>query len=70
MQTHKNTALRATSTVPAKTKTASPKAAPKFGAPVKKDPVFDLDGKKWMVCIITVSSLDDNWSLGRTSKWQ
>ena len=53
MQTHKNPSLRATSTVPAtqaKAAAAAPKAAaPKYGAPTKKDPVLQLDGKKWMV---------------------
>jgi len=51
MQTHKNPSLRATSTVPAtQAKAAAPKAAaPKYGAPTKKDPVLQLDGKKWMI---------------------
>jgi adenylyl cyclase-associated protein len=50
MQTHKNAALRGTSTVPAKATTkASPKAAPKFGPIRQSAPIFTLDGKKWMV---------------------
>ena len=53
MQTHKNSSLRATSTVPAKEapKNAPKATAPKFGAPTKKDPVLQLDGKKWMVSV-------------------
>ena len=52
MQTHKNPNLRGTSVVPSKpgSKAAAPTPKPKFGsAPVKKDPVTQLDGKKWMV---------------------
>ena len=54
MQTHKNPNLRASSQVNANPKPyAAPKAekaksTSKFAAP-KKDPVFELDGKKWMV---------------------
>ena len=50
MQTHKNTALRKTSQV---NSSAKPYSAPKPKSVVKtevvKDPVFELDGKKWMV---------------------
>ena len=50
MQTHKNTALRKTSQV---NSSAKPYSAPKPKSIVKtevvKDPVFELDGKKWMV---------------------
>jgi len=52
MQTHKNPNLRGTSVVPSKpgSKAAAPTPKPKFGsAPVKKDPVTQLDGKKWMI---------------------
>jgi len=52
MQTHKNPNLRDTSVVPSKpgSKATAPTPKPKFGsAPVKKDPVTQLDGKKWMV---------------------
>jgi len=54
MQTHKNPNLRAGSQVNANPKPyAAPKAekaksTSKFAAP-KKDPIFELDGKKWMV---------------------
>ena len=56
MQTHKNPSLRGSSTVPAKKSApATPKAAPKYGsAAVKKEPVLNLDGKKWMVSILLV----------------
>ena len=56
MQTHKNPTLRGSSTVPAKKSApATPKAAPKYGsAAVKKEPVLNLDGKKWMVSILFV----------------
>ena len=55
MQTHKNPNLRSTSVVPQKTSEPAPKSAPKFGStPAKKDPIFELDGKKWMVCTTTL----------------
>lgn len=51
MQTHKNPALKASSTVPAAK--SKPAPAPKsFGAPssaVKKPPVFELQSKKWLI---------------------
>jgi len=51
--THKNPELRGSSVVPAKTASAAPKktsAAPKFGAAAKpKTPVFELNGKKWVI---------------------
>ncbi|CAG5105109.1 Oidioi.mRNA.OKI2018_I69.chr1.g1842.t2.cds [Oikopleura dioica] len=50
MQTHKNTALRKTSQV---NSSAKPYSAPKPKSVVKtevvKDPVFELDSKKWMI---------------------
>lgn len=50
MQTHKNTALRKTSQV---NSSAKPYSAPKPKSIAKKevvkDPVFELDGKKWMI---------------------
>jgi adenylyl cyclase-associated protein len=53
MQTHKNPTLRGTSVVPSKpgaNAASAPTPKPKFGsAPVKKDPVTQLDGKKWMI---------------------
>ena len=56
MQTHKNTSLRASSVVPSNVNSqpkpySAPKATAtkgKFAAP-KKEPVFELDGKKWKV---------------------
>lgn len=49
-KTHKNPALRASSKVEgsatAKKNTTTPKAST---APVKKTPVFELQGKKWVV---------------------
>jgi len=55
MQTHKNPNLRNTSQINAQPKPysapkpAAPKPAAAKFAPKKKDPVFELDGKKWMV---------------------
>ena len=52
MQTHKNPALRGTSTVPAgAVKSGSPKPAKTFGAPTtaNKPPKFELEGRKWTV---------------------
>ena len=57
MQTHKNPNLRATSQVNSSAKpysapkAAAPKPAAKFAAP-KKEPVLELDGKKWKVRIL------------------
>lgn len=48
-KTHKNKELRKTGPVPDRPKPA-PGGAPKFGAaPTKKPPVFELQGKKWIV---------------------
>ena len=50
MQTHKNTGLRASGTVPG----SKPAVGPKPGvgrpaAPVKRAPVCELQGKKWVI---------------------
>lgn len=49
--THKNPELRASSVVPAEAAAAAPKTAAtaKAATEVKKDPVFELQGKKWAV---------------------
>ncbi|XP_020617448.1 adenylyl cyclase-associated protein 2-like [Orbicella faveolata] len=47
-KTHKNKDLRKTGPVPDKPK-PSGGGAPKAAAPVKKPPVFELQGKKWIV---------------------
>ena len=52
MKTHKNPDLRGSSMVPAgAVKSSSPKPAGGFkaAAPPKKDPKFELEGKKWAV---------------------
>jgi len=60
MQTHKNTKLRATSKVPSNMNPTPKgyskpeekkveKAKPKFGTIAKKEPLLELDGKKWKV---------------------
>lgn len=52
MKTHKNPELRASSVVKDSDvkKSTAAKPAPKFGAAaVKKDPVCELQGKKWVV---------------------
>ena len=51
MKTHKNPELRASSVVKASAKPAAAKAAPKAAttAAVKKPPVCELQGKKWVV---------------------
>ena len=72
MQTHKNPNLRGTSVVPSKpgSKAAAPTPKPKFGsAPVKKDPVTQLDGKKWMVSYV-LSQTYSNSYLDRISRWK
>lgn len=57
-KTHKNKDLRKTGPVPDKPKPAAG-GTPKAAVPVKKPPVFELQGKKWIVvialkCIILV----------------
>lgn len=49
--THKNPELRASSVVKDVPKPAAAASKPKFGAAAaaKKDPVFELQGKKWVV---------------------
>merc|ERR1712045_942155 len=51
MKTHKNPSLRGSGTVPAKSKSPSPAAAPQkpAAATVNKPPKFELEGKKWAV---------------------
>lgn len=49
-KTHKNPALRASSKVEASAMEKKGTAAPKTtSAPVKKQPVLELQGKKWVV---------------------
>ena len=49
-KTHKNTALRGSSKVEASATEKKSSAAPKaVSAPVKKPPVCELQGKKWVV---------------------
>ncbi|XP_043215125.1 adenylyl cyclase-associated protein 1-like isoform X3 [Amphibalanus amphitrite] len=50
MQTHKNTGLRASSTVPGSKPAIGPKpGAGRPAAPVKRAPVCELQGKKWVI---------------------
>ena len=53
-KTHKNKDLRRTGPVPDKPKPAG--GAPKPVAPVKKPPVFELQGKKWIVVNVLTSN--------------
>ena len=52
-KTHKNKELRKTGPVPDKAKPAAGGGLKAAAAPVKKPPVFELQGKKWTV-VITV----------------
>lgn len=47
--THKNPELRASSVVSASAIKKETKAAPKKATAIKHDPVFELQGKKWVV---------------------
>ena len=74
MQTHKNPNLRGTSVVPSKPGSASasaPTPKPKFGsAPVKKDPVTQLDGKKWMVRYLKYNEPSLKYFKDRIPRWK
>ena len=49
MQTHKNVGLRASGTVPGSKPAIGPKPGSRPAAPVKRAPVCELQGKKWVI---------------------
>ena len=51
-KTHKNKDLRKTGPVPDRPKPSAGGAPKAAAAPVKKPPVFVLQGKKWIVVIV------------------
>ena len=48
-KTHKNPELRKTGPVPDKQKPSAGTTPKALAAPAKKPPVFELEGKKWIV---------------------